>query len=184
MRMILAASQTSINNAAIEKRMTIYLRCQRDFIERDFTTTNWWDDDSSCYTFDVLNSFDCNAPLHPAARLGIDRFNDGKYWLAHEALEDAWNAETGPVRDLYRGILQAAVVYHHISQQNFRGALKVYQRSQKWLKKWPDTCRGVDVAELRSNLDMALSEVKSLGSENLAKFKSYSQITYEKSTSL
>ena len=136
--------------------------------------------ETSCYTFGVLNASDCKSPLHPDAILGIDRFNAGKYWLAHEALEDAWIAETGPVRDLYRGILQASVVYHHVSQQNFRGALKVYQRSQKWLKKRPDTCRGVDVAQLRDNLDEALNEVKYLGTENLAKFNLYTKITYEK----
>lgn len=135
---------------------------------------------TSCYTFGVLNSSDCNAPLHPDAILGIERFNAGKYWLAHEALEDAWLAETGPVRDLYRGILQAAVVYHHISQKNFRGALKVYQRSQKWLNKWPDSCRGVDMAQLRSDLDLALVEVKNLGAENLANFNLYTKINYDK----
>lgn len=126
----------------------------------------------------------CNAPLHSLARLGIERFNDGQYWLAHEALEDAWNDEPAPVRDLYRGILQAAVVYHHISRQNFRGALKVYQRSQKWLNQWPAICRGVDVARLRVDLDTAITEVKRLGPENLSLFDNYTKIDYDKSTSL
>ena len=126
----------------------------------------------------------CNAPLHSLARLGIERFNDGQYWLAHEALEDAWNDEPAPVRDLYRGILQAAVVYHHISRQNFRGALKVYQRSQKWLNQWPAICRGVGVARLRVDLDTAITEVKRLGPENLSLFDNYTKIDYDKSTSL
>ena len=116
--------------------------------------------------------------------LGIKRFNAGQYWLAHEALEDAWNAEPGPIRDLYRGILQAAVVYHHISQQNYRGALKVYQRSEKWLRKWPAICRGVDVDRLRNDLDSALAEVKRLGVENLAQFNLYTKIDYDKTTPL
>ena len=122
---------------------------------------------------------DCNSPLHPLARLGIERFNNGEYWLAHEALEDAWNAETAPLRDLYRGILQAAVVYYHISQENIRGALKVYQRSQKWLNKWPEICCGVDVNQLRTDLDAAIAKVKKLGEENLSKFDSYPKINYE-----
>ncbi len=129
-------------------------------------------------------SNDCTSPLHPLARLGIERFNHGEYWLAHEALEDAWKAETTPIRDLYRGILQTAVVYYHISQNNFVGALKVYQRSQKWLNKWPAICRDVDVNQLRADLDAAIAEVKNLGEENLSKFDNYPKISYEKQSSL
>ena len=66
----------------------------------------------------TTNGFDdtCNAPLPPQAVEGFLLFNAGKYFEAHEALEEAWNAETGRVRDLYRGILQSAVVYLHITR--------------------------------------------------------------------
>src|SRR5574342_1166911 len=90
----------------------------------------------------------CNAPLHPRAADGLRLFNAGEYFEAHEALEDAWNAEPGKVRNLYRGILQVAVVYLHITRRNYSGALKVYERSKKWLKDWPAECRGIDVARL------------------------------------
>ncbi|MBT3336588.1 MAG: DUF309 domain-containing protein [Anaerolineae bacterium] len=121
---------------------------------------------------------DCDSPLPELAHLGIERFNKGAYWLAHEALEDAWNAEPAPIREFYRGILQAAVVYHHISQQNFRGALKVYQRSQKWLKPLPEICQGVDIARLRADLDAAIVEARRLGAENLAEFDLYPKIIF------
>src|SRR5262245_54792803 len=90
----------------------------------------------------------CNALLHPQAAEGLRLFNAGEYFEAHEALEAAWNAEKGPVRDLYRGILQIAVVYLHITRRNYNGAVKVYARSQRWLKGWPDICRGINVEEL------------------------------------
>mgnify|MGYP002640081997 CR=1 FL=1 len=121
----------------------------------------------------------CDDSLHPLARLGLERFNAGQYWLAHEALEDAWNAEEGAVRDLYRGILQAAVVYHHLRRKNFRGAVKVYERSQKWLGGWDSPCRGVNVAQLRYDLDAAIVEAKALGIEKIADFKGYTKIDYE-----
>ena len=123
---------------------------------------------------------DCNAPLNSFARLGIERFNNGQYWLAHEALEDAWNTERGTVRDLYRGILQTAVVYHHLRQKNLRGAVKVYERSQKWLNKFPSICQGVDVARLRADLDDAIAKAKKLGVDNLAEYDYYPKIDYEK----
>jgi uncharacterized protein len=112
----------------------------------------------------------CHAPLHPQAVEGLHLFNAGKFFEAHEALEAAWNEERGKVRDLYRGILQIAVVYLHITRLNYNGAVKVYIRSQKWLKDWPDTCRGIHVEELRRNAEAVITEVQRLGAERLAEF--------------
>ena len=112
----------------------------------------------------------CKAPLHPQAANGLRLFNAGKYFEAHEALEEAWNAERGKVRELYRGILQIAVVYLHIRRENYAGAIKVYGRSQRWMKDWPDVCRGIQVAELRRNAQAAITEVQRLGKERLSEF--------------
>ncbi len=113
---------------------------------------------------------DCAGPLHPKAIEGLELFNNGRYWQAHEALEAAWRAETGPVRELYRGILQAGVVYLHITRHNFAGAIKVYQRSQKWLTLWPDTCRGIAIGQLQRDLKRAVLEVQNLGPDRMAEF--------------
>lgn len=118
---------------------------------------------------DSENDF-CNAPLHPQAKLGLRLFNAGEYFEAHEALEDAWKAESGPVRELYRGILQIAVVYLHVTRRNYNGAVKVYGRSQRWLKDWPDICRGIEVGELRRNAEAIITEVKRLGMEKISEF--------------
>ena len=112
----------------------------------------------------------CNAPLPPQAVEGFRLFNDGKYFEAHEALENAWNAEKGEIRNLYRGILQIAVVYLHITRGNYNGALKVYARSQKWLKDWSPICRGVHVDELRQNAENVINEVKRLGKAGIGQF--------------
>lgn len=112
----------------------------------------------------------CSAPLHPQAAEGLRLFNAGHYFEAHEALEDAWNAESGKVRELYRGILQIAVVYLHVTRGNYPGAVKVYGRSQRWIKGWPDFCRGIQVEELRRNARAVIAEVERLGEENIRGF--------------
>jgi len=112
----------------------------------------------------------CNEPLHPQAAEGLRLFNAGEYFEAHEALEDAWNAEKGKVRDLYRGILQIAVVYLHITRRNYNGALKVYARSQRWIKDWADVCKGIYVEELRRDAESVITEVKRLGMERMSEF--------------
>jgi uncharacterized protein len=112
----------------------------------------------------------CQAPLHPQAAEGLRLFNAGQYFEAHEALEDAWNAERSQVRDLYRGILQIAVVYLHVSRRNYNGAVKVYARSQRWVRDWPDICRGIRVGDLRRDAEVVIDEVKRLGVERISDF--------------
>jgi len=114
----------------------------------------------------------CNAPLPSQAAEGLRLFNAGDYFEAHEALEDAWNAEKGEVRNLYRGILQIAVVYLHITRGNYNGAVKVYARSQRWLKDWADVCQGIYVEELRQNAKAVIQEVQRLGMEHIQEFDS------------
>ncbi len=112
----------------------------------------------------------CNAPLHPQAIEGIRLINSGQYFEAHESLEEAWKEEKGEIRELYRGILQVAVTYLHITRENYNGALKVYGRSLRWLKDWPDFCRGVNVKKLRIDAQAAIEEVQRLGVENIGRF--------------
>lgn len=100
---------------------------------------------------------DCNEPLPHHAQEGLRLFNEGLYFEAHEALELAWRAETRPVRDLYRGILQAAVVYLHMRRGNFNGAVKVGERCMRILDSIPAVCRGVRVDILRADLSHALA---------------------------
>jgi uncharacterized protein len=118
----------------------------------------------------VFSEDPCNAPLHPQAAQGLRLFNAGRYFEAHEALEEAWNAESGKVRDLYRGILQIAVTYLHITRGNYNGALKVHERSQKWLGDWPEVCRGIQVGQLRRDAQAVIDELQRLGKERIAEF--------------
>jgi predicted metal-dependent hydrolase len=101
---------------------------------------------------------------------GLELFNAGQYWKAHEALEEAWLDEIGEVRHLYRGILQAGVTYLHVERNNYRGAIKVYHRSQRWLAPFPDICRGINIGQLKADLDTVFSEIKRLGQDHLVKF--------------
>ena len=113
---------------------------------------------------------DCAGNIHPAAIKGMELFNAGEYWQAHEELEMAWKEENGAVRELYRAILQTAVVYLHITRANYKGAIKVYRRVQKWITPWPEVCRGIEIGELRQNLESVITEVRRIGPDRLTEF--------------
>lgn len=113
---------------------------------------------------------DCEGTLHPKAIEGMKLFNAGKFFEAHEELEIAWLEEKGKVRDLYRGILQVGVMYLHITRGNYNGAIKLYQRCTRWLKDWPNVCRGIQVGKLKSNAESVMKAVKELGAERIKEF--------------
>ncbi|MCW5873470.1 MAG: DUF309 domain-containing protein [Anaerolineales bacterium] len=109
----------------------------------------------------------CRGSLHPEAARGIELFNTGLYWEAHEALEAAWKEERGPARHLYKGILQAGVMYLQIQRGNYVGMAKMYARCKKWLRPWPPLCRGVDVDQLRADVEAVMDAAQQLGPERL-----------------
>ena len=111
---------------------------------------------------------DCEGQLHPRARQGIQLFNQGLYFEAHEELEIAWREEAGRIKELYQGILEAGVTYLHVRRQNLAGAIKVYGRSMRWLQEWPDMCRGAHIGQLRRDLDAMMTEAIRLGPARLA----------------
>lgn len=113
---------------------------------------------------------DCTGALHPRAREGLRLFNAGEYFEAHEALEDAWNAEEGDAKRLYRGILQVAVTYLHITRGNYNGAVKVHARSKKWLGGLPAVCKGVHVEELLIDAEKVIEAIQRLGPERIGEF--------------
>ena len=112
----------------------------------------------------------CEGDLHPLALKGIDFFNAGDYFMAHEELEIAWREERGAVRDVYRGIFQVGLGYYHILRLNYRGAVKMFQRCRQWLDPFPDTCRGIDLARLRADFLRAEAALLRLGPERLDQF--------------
>lgn len=112
----------------------------------------------------------CQGTLPEDVLLGLRLFNAGEYFEAHEALETAWRAETGPVRELYRGILQVGIAYYKIQQGKYTGACKLFARAQGWLAPFPDVCRGIQVQRLRQDAAAAEQELLRLGPQGTALF--------------
>ncbi len=109
----------------------------------------------------------CEEPLHPDAVKGLELFNKGDFFEAHEYLEDAWRDDLTGGRDLYRGVLQVAVAYFQIGQANYRGTVKMFQRSRQWLDPLPGTCRGVNVAQFRLDAYEIHDQVLTLGPDRM-----------------
>ena len=101
---------------------------------------------------------------------GLELFNQGRYYECHDALEAAWFADHRPCRDLYQGILQLAIALHHIEQDNYTGADKMFRRAINKFQRLPATCQGIDVATLLQASRRLHQTLLALDPESLEQF--------------
>jgi hypothetical protein len=109
----------------------------------------------------------CQESLSELGKKGIEAFNKGDYFESHEHLEDAWNEDDGPARDLYKAVLQVAVAYLQIERQNYSGAVKMFLRARQWLEPLPDVCRGIDIGCLKQDAQQVHQMLLELGPQQI-----------------
>ena len=69
---------------------------------------------------------------------GIELFNRGLYWEAHEAWEEAWTPDRhGPDRGFYKGLIQVAAGCLHYRRRNRRGATNKWRSGADYLRRVP-----------------------------------------------
>ena len=85
---------------------------------------------------------------------GIALFNAGKFFEAHEALEDAWRESPrgSGLRRHLQGMCQLAVAFHHQSRGNFAGAGSVLGRALGNLRGAEESFPDLDLGRLRIEL--------------------------------
>jgi len=114
-------------------------------------------------------NMDCNDPLSDEALNGIVTFNAGEYYAQHDIFEALWANTDAPIRMLYKAILQVGVGYYQIEQGNWRGAIKMLRRAERWLSQLPDVCSEVDIAQLRADAQRVHDELLAHGLDNFDK---------------
>lgn len=88
-------------------------------------------------------------------RLGIDLFNDEKYFEAHEVLESLWRIEKDMGQQLYlQGLIQACGHFVHLQRKNWSGATTLAQKTIEKLQltTMPATVVRLDLEPLYSAL--------------------------------
>ena len=83
---------------------------------------------------------------------GVAEFNTGRFFECHETLEDLWAGVRGPSRDFFQGLIQVAVGFYHLGNDNPVGAERLFDRALKRLEGYPQLYAGVDLGTLRSSV--------------------------------
>lgn len=82
-------------------------------------------------------------------RKGVELFNSGLYWEAHEAWEEAWTPDRhGPDRGFWKGLIQVAAGCLHHSRRNRRGALNKWRGGLAYLHPYLPQHNGLPLAAL------------------------------------
>jgi predicted metal-dependent hydrolase len=80
---------------------------------------------------------------------GVDLFNQGRYWDAHEAWERVWTADRGgPDAGFYKGLIQVAAGCLHYTRRNRRGAVNKWRGGAAYLRPYLPQHLGVRLAPL------------------------------------
>jgi uncharacterized protein len=79
---------------------------------------------------------------------GIDLFNRGCYFEAHEAWEEIWTFEQGQRRVFLQALIHLAVSFHHHACNNPSGAQRQLRKGLKKLAAYLPQCEGIDTAAL------------------------------------
>ena len=74
------------------------------------------------------------------------QFNAHEFFECHETLEEIWQEEVSDVRDLYKGLIQLAAAYVHITRGNFIGADRLLRTGVGYLGPYrAEAAMGFDV---------------------------------------
>jgi predicted metal-dependent hydrolase len=101
---------------------------------------------------------------------GLEEFNRGEFIECHESLERLWTSEPRPIRQLYQGILQISVAFHHLREHRYQPVVTLLERGYGYLEPFGPACMGVEVSALLASSARCLAEVKRLGPERLNDF--------------
>lgn len=98
---------------------------------------------------------------------GIEQFNAGEFFEQHETLELLWRDTAAPVRDLYHGILQVGVGFHHWRRHNYHGASVLLEEGITRLVPFLPACQGIDVERLVHDARASRARLLELGPDRM-----------------
>ena len=92
---------------------------------------------------------------------GIDLFNSGDWYVAHDLFEELWHETNGPERQTIQGILQIAVAQLHLERGNNNGAIILFGEGIGRLKGFNVPELGLDIKYLCEIVEVRLDLLRS-----------------------
>jgi predicted metal-dependent hydrolase len=84
----------------------------------------------------------------------------GRFFEAHEDLEDAWRAAQAEERDFFQGLVHFTVAWYQAGRGNRVGCERQLEKAARRLAPYAPEHRGVDVASILRQVEAAAETVR------------------------
>lgn len=102
---------------------------------------------------------------------GIDLYNAGHYWHAHEAWEQVWMDAERELRAFYQGLIQVTAAFVHLTKGEYPGTVRLLEAGVEKLAAFPASFKGVKVGSLVEGARRAHEAVVALGERRIGEFE-------------
>src|SRR5690348_9464842 len=82
-------------------------------------------------------------------RRGLEQFNAGHFFDAHETWEEIWLASSEPEKTFLQGMIQITAAFHHYQRGNLQGTLSLLEAGLRRLASYPEIYNGIALEALR-----------------------------------
>ncbi len=97
---------------------------------------------------------------------GLEHFNSGRFFEAHESWEEIWLRSEGETKLFYQTLIQAAVAIHHFERENYRGARGVYRNVMEKLPALPTVFLSIDLEDFSRQFESFFRNLIELGNDS------------------
>lgn len=99
----------------------------------------------------------------PILLAGIQQYNGGYFFEAHETWEELWLPSPWPMRRFLQGMIQLAAAFVHLARHEYPGTIHLLHRALEKLEAFPPQYLGIDAARLAAEARRARDELRALG---------------------
>lgn len=128
--------------------------------------------DAYCRALEILSWRQTRlaSPIERALREAACLFNEGLFFEVHEVLEAVWLTQEEGIRLLLQGLIQIAVGFHHLENNNLRGAVLLLQEGVEKVKRYGPDRSGVELDQFLGQVEHAWRSIESLGEAAFDRF--------------
>ena len=93
-------------------------------------------------------------------RKGLEAFNSGHFYEAHEHWEEVWLKTLDPEKMFLQGLIQVAAAFHHYSRANRQGTENLLLAGLTKVERFPHGHGGLELEALRIAVRRWLSSMR------------------------
>ncbi len=101
---------------------------------------------------------------------GINLFNTGRFWHAHEAWEEVWKRKWEPNRLFFQGLIHMTAAFHQLYNHKYHGVIKHSERAISKLELFQPRFLGLDVNYLLERIQSTKEVSHTLGHDQMHEF--------------